>query len=79
MFRVNFRSTTGERVINMEGKRIGMLTVGKQASNVTSTARWHCACDCGKPCIVTGSSLREALKRGSRSSCGCYNPRRKVA
>jgi hypothetical protein len=61
----------------MEGKRVGMLTVGIQAPSVSTSARWHCLCDCGTPCIVDGSRLRVALKTGNKSSCGCYHPRRK--
>ena len=44
------------------GKRYGKLTVLYRTE-----ARWHCICDCGNECDVSGAHLRN----GSVQSCGC--------
>lgn len=55
-------------LINLVGKRFGRLLVVEKADSKKSHARWRCLCDCGKECIVYGSSL----KSGNTTSCGCY-------
>lgn len=59
------------RLIDMAGKRIGMLTVlgyaGSKFPGRASRASWHCRCACGTEVVVTGAHLRE----GSMQSCGC--------
>ena len=71
-----------ERRYNMKcndliGNKYGMLTVIKRADSINGRARWFCACDCGKECIVYGQNL----KKGFTKSCGCniYKNRAKTA
>lgn len=78
-FRASFRDNGPERTKDMTGVRVGMLVVQRQAPSMGMQARWHCVCDCGGTRVVTGSTLRQALKAGSKSSCGCYNARRRAA
>lgn len=55
----------------MRGKKIGRLTVIKQAGNYRKNGQiiWECRCDCGKLTKVLGCSLRN----GATKSCGCWN------
>lgn len=53
---------------NEEGKRYGKLTVLYRVEDLRKgEARWHCKCDCGNECNVSGAHLRN----GSVQSCGC--------
>lgn len=54
-------------LIDLTGAVFGKLRVISRASNKGMRARWHCTCECGKPCIVAGQELR----RGQAKSCGC--------
>lgn len=56
------------KAINIEGKKIGKLTVLKIVGS--SPRRWKCRCDCGKE--VIGKTWE--LKTGRKNSCGCNNP-----
>lgn len=56
------------KLINLVGKRYGRLVVLSRAESLNGHSRWHCKCDCGKECIVHGTSL----KSGNTTSCGCY-------
>jgi len=56
------------KIINLVGKRYGRLVVIEKADSLKGHARWRCKCDCGKECVVHGSSLRS----GNTKSCGCY-------
>ena len=50
------------------GKRYGKLTVLYRTEDLRKgEARWHCKCDCGNECDVSGVHLRN----GSVQSCGC--------
>lgn len=56
------------KLINLVGERFGRLTVVERADSKNCHVRWLCKCDCGKECIVHGTSL----KSGNTTSCGCY-------
>jgi len=59
-----------EKVIRLEGKTFGTLTVIDRAKNSKQGAtRWNCQCSCGNKTTVTGSSLTY----GSSLSCGCVD------
>ena len=50
------------------GNRYGKLTVLYRVEDLRKgEARWHCKCDCGNECDVSGSHLRN----GTVQSCGC--------
>lgn len=53
------------RLIDMTGKRFGMLVVERQAAGETST--WWVKCDCGNIKTVK----RTNLVTGNTRSCGC--------
>lgn len=53
--------------MNIEGKRFGKLVVLEFSHVKNKKSMWRCLCDCGKKCIVIGSSL----KSGNTTSCGC--------
>lgn len=60
------------RLINVVGKRFGMLTVLSRADNKispngNSRTRWLCQCDCGNTTTV----MWDNLKSGHTTSCGC--------
>lgn len=58
-----------QKVIDMTGRRLGMLTVIERTEGPsTRNAYWRCRCDCGKEIVVTGSALR----RRRHNSCGCF-------
>lgn len=53
---------------NLVGQKFGRLLVIERATSEKGHTRWLCRCDCGKECIVYGSSL----KSNNTRSCGCY-------
>jgi hypothetical protein len=55
------------RLVPMEGRRFGLLTVQSRDVSRTGEARWLCSCDCGGRIVATGSNLRRLLT----GSCGC--------
>lgn len=62
--------TASHRLINMAGKRFGMITAKSFAgTNRHKAAKWNCECDCGKSCVKLGHLLRS----GKTTSCGCYH------
>jgi hypothetical protein len=58
------------KMIDMEGRKIGRLTVlgyaGSRFRGRAARASWFCACSCGATIITTGAKLREG-----QESCGC--------
>lgn len=53
---------------NISGQKFGRITAIKLAGKrKNGTAIWECICDCGKTCLITGTSLRA----GRSHSCGC--------
>lgn len=57
------------KVIDLVGKRFGMLTVtSRSKNNKSGKTTWNCKCDCGKD-ITT---LADSLHSGKTRSCGCY-------
>ena len=61
------------KMIDLKGKRFGMLTVIDYAEKKTfpsgqTQTQWRCRCDCGKEVIV----LSRNLQTGNTKSCGCY-------
>jgi hypothetical protein len=56
------------KVVDMTGKKYGMLTIIERAENDRfGKAQWLCQCDCGNKKIINGSSIRKGLT----VSCGC--------
>lgn len=53
----------------MQGQKIGRLSVLRRAPNhgTTTRAQWECVCECGNHCTVSGTKLRAH----SVQSCGC--------
>lgn len=65
------RKESPKNVIDMTGKRFGMLTViSRSGRTKRDTATWLCRCDCGEEVSIIGTSLR----RGEAVSCGCQRP-----
>lgn len=56
------------------GERHGRLTVICEAAERSKAGRirWHCRCDCGNECIVTGADMAP----GRSQSCGCLHRER---
>lgn len=54
-------------LIDLVGKKFGMLTVIGREANKGNATMWDCICECGNRKTVFGSSLRLGLT----SSCGC--------
>lgn len=54
-------------LMDMSGRRFGLLTVIDRAPNTTGDARWNCICDCGAATVSWGANLRS----GNTTSCGC--------
>jgi hypothetical protein len=57
-------------LIDLTGKRFGMLTVLEQAGRKNNQVCWLCRCDCGKSLVVKSSALRRDDKYATRD-CGC--------
>jgi len=53
---------------NIAGKTFGRLTVLEFSHTKNGEALWKCKCSCGNSSIVMGGNLR----RGTSTSCGCY-------
>ena len=68
----------GRPPIDLTGKRFGRLTVIKRdrcsISKAGHPACWICRCDCGSETVVSSNALR----RGQKKSCGCYQRDRMV-
>lgn len=57
-----------KRYIDLTNKQFGRLTVLYVTDKMQNNEHiWHCQCECGNECDVTGVSLRE----GHTKSCGC--------
>jgi hypothetical protein len=60
------------KMIDMEGKKVGKLTVlgyaGSRFRGRSAKASWHCLCDCGARLVVVGGAH---LREGTTRSCGC--------
>lgn len=55
-------------LLNIAGKRFGRLTVlHRVGADQKRHSTWRCLCECGRQCIVRGSSL----VNGTTKSCGC--------
>ena len=54
-------------LIDLTGKRFGLLTVIERTPDSPKNPKWLCVCDCGKESVVWGGNLR----RGLTKSCGC--------
>jgi len=54
-------------MINLIGKKFGLLIVVSKSENVGKNTAWNCICDCGK----TTKSLTYNLTTGKSKSCGC--------
>ncbi len=57
------------KLIDLTGQKFGRLTVLERAFTRKGQLFWKCECDCGRVCIVQGSSLRGRRTR----SCGCLH------
>lgn len=64
----------GIKQIDLAGKKFGRLTALKVSDRPKSGTPyyWHCVCECGSEVEVVSQSLR----RGSTTSCGCYQRER---
>lgn len=62
---------SGNRLIDLTGKRFGSLTVISRSENRVCNGHiqvmWLCRCDCGKEKVIRGTHL----KSGAVISCGC--------
>lgn len=57
-----------EKFVDLIGQKFGRLTVLHRIENTKyGSTRWHCKCDCGNECDVSGNNLR----KGHTQSCGC--------
>lgn len=59
-------------LIDLTGKRFGLLTVIGRGPNSKKQLRWHCRCKCGGEKLAFGSALRG----GSANNCGCLTASR---
>ena len=59
---------TNPRFIDLTGRRFGRLAVMAFSRTDDGHSMWECLCDCGRPAVVLGASLRS----GKTTSCGCY-------
>lgn len=60
------------RKLDLEGKRVGMLTVVEYVgNNKGGRALWLCECDCGNKCILPSTTLAHGIK----THCGCQTKR----
>lgn len=60
----------GRRVVDMTGKRYGMLTcLSQNGRNVDGHIMWTFECDCGNVKTIIGNDVRQ----GKSTSCGCYH------
>lgn len=57
------------RIMDLEGKKFGRLTVLKFDSVRNTNSYFHCICECGNQIVVAGCSL----KQGQTKSCGCLH------
>ena len=55
------------RLIDLSGKKFGLLTVLNRHGHSGKEVTWLCRCDCGKVGAVIGRDLRS----GNTKSCGC--------
>jgi hypothetical protein len=55
------------RIIDIAGKKFGMLSVLKYSHTRDGRAFWDCLCSCGNEVNVRGDCLRN----GGTKSCGC--------
>lgn len=60
--------------IDLSGQKFGRLTVLSRAGIQKTHALWECQCECGNKSIATTSNL----KKGSTTSCGCYDKERRI-
>jgi hypothetical protein len=55
------------KIINLEGRTFGRLTVLKRAGSVRLKASWECICECGNKTFP----ITNDLTSGKTRSCGC--------
>lgn len=60
---------TDRRFIDMEGRKLGRITVGRYCGRCLSGSRWECHCECGRVYITSYAVLKNPTNR----SCGCYH------
>lgn len=63
------REASEKRIIDLTGKRFGMLTVITRDTTPSCRTRWICKCDCGNIKSIEGIHLTQ----GKITSCGCSN------
>lgn len=54
-------------IVDMTGKKIGLLTFLEPAKGSRPGAQWWVQCDCGQKTIVSGWQVRQGMVK----SCGC--------
>lgn len=57
------------KLIDLTGKRFGLLTVLNRSTEKAVRVKWQCHCECGNEIVVEGQHLRS----GATISCGCYH------
>jgi hypothetical protein len=55
------------RLIDLTGKRFGLLVVLRRSDVPAHNMKWDCLCDCGNEKAIIGAEL----KAGKTKSCGC--------
>lgn len=58
-------------MVDLTGKRSGMLTAKYSLGSKNGRVLWHCDCDCGGWCVTT----ENAFASGKITSCGCLKSR----
>lgn len=64
----------GNKVIDISGKKFGMLTVKELHHILKKYSYWTCICDCGREVVVRKNNLW-GYKGATTKSCGCNKKR----
>lgn len=60
------------KLIEMQGRRFGRLTVLSRGPQANKDIKWLCRCECGTEKLVHGTALRRQMT----ISCGCHRKER---
>ena len=63
-----------KNVVDMRGKRFGMLTVVERVGSRNNKADWLCQCDCGETRTLT----QDYLARNIAKDCGCQRNKHNI-
>lgn len=56
------------RILDITGRRYGLLVALRRVERDTALSYWECHCDCGATTVVRLATLRN----GATKSCGCF-------